>query len=61
MLISWGGAGHYKISYASGLSFNSQMVQFNPWVSVLADHASDADDRKSWDPNEGPKTLHRYR
>lgn len=55
MLISWGGAGHYKISYASGLSFNSQMVQFNPWVSVLADHASDADDRKSWDPNEGPK------
>lgn len=55
MLISWGGAGHYKISYASGLSFNAQMAQFNSWVSVLAEHASDADDRKSWDPNEGPK------
>ena len=55
VLISWGGTGHYKISYAAGLSFNTQMAQFNSWVPVLADHASDADDRKSWDPNEGPK------
>ena len=55
VLISWGGTGHYKISYASGLSFNTQMAQFNSWVSILADHASDADDHKAWDPNESPK------
>ncbi len=55
VLISWGGTGHYKSNYATGLSFNQQMAQFNTWVSIMADHASDADDRKSWDPNESPK------
>jgi len=54
-LISWGYAGHYKINQASGLSFNAEMAQFNDWIDILADHASDADDRKAWDPDEGPK------
>ena len=54
-LISWGGTGHYKINTAAGLSFNSEMEQFNGWVSILAAHASDADYRKSDDPTEGPK------
>lgn len=54
-LISWGSTGHYKINTASGLSFNSEMAQFNVWVSLLAEHASDADIRKAWDPDEGPK------
>lgn len=54
-LISWGSTGHNKINTASELSFNSQMSQFNVWVSLLAEHASDADIRKAWDPTEGPK------
>lgn len=31
------------------------MTQFNAWITTLASHASDADDRKAWDPTEGPK------
>jgi hypothetical protein len=54
-LLSWGGTGHYKINSASGLSFNTEMAQFNVWIATLANHASDADDRKAWDPEEGPK------
>lgn len=54
-LISWGSTGHHKINTASELSFNNQMAQFNVWVSLLAEHASDADIRKAWDPTEGPK------
>jgi len=55
ILLSWGGTGHYKINTASGLSFNAEMAQFNVWITTLANHASDADDRKAWDPTEGPK------
>jgi len=55
VLISWGGTGHYKINYASSLSFNEEMSQFYSWTNTLADHASDADDRKAWDSSEGPK------
>ncbi len=55
ILVSWGSTGHYKINMASGLSFNSDMVQFNAWLSILASHASDADYRKSDDPNESVK------
>jgi len=55
ILISWGSTGHNKINTASGLSFNSKMTQFNSWISVLASHASDADNRKSKDPTESPK------
>ncbi len=31
------------------------MEFFNTWVDSLEAHASDADARKSWDPDEGPK------
>lgn len=55
VLISWGSTGHNKISLSSGLSFNPEMAQLNGWISFLAAHASDADYRKSSDPNEGPK------
>lgn len=55
ILSSWGSTGHYKINTASGLSFSTEMAQFNDWISILADHASDADIRKGWDPDEGPK------
>jgi len=51
----WGSTGHYHISYRASLSYNEQMQQFNQWSQILADHASDADDRKSIDPDEGPR------
>lgn len=55
LLSSWGNTGHNKISYAASLSYNQEMGQFDQWTSILAEHASDADIRKGWDPNEGPK------
>jgi hypothetical protein len=51
-LISWGSSGHYWISYKSTLSFPASMNQFMVWRDSLANHGSDADDRKSFDPNE---------
>lgn len=55
LLVSWGGTGHRKISEYAGLSFNSEMAEFSSWVQYIKDHASDADNRKSTDPSEGPK------
>jgi hypothetical protein len=55
LLSGWGGKGHYIISTNSAFSYNTHMAQFQNWVSYLADHASDADYRKSQDPSEGPK------
>lgn len=55
ILISWGYTGHEKISHSASLSFNEEMSQFNAWVQFLASHASDADERKEWDPDEGIK------
>ncbi len=52
---SWGNTGHYNISQRAALSFNAQMAQFAPWAEILAAHASDADERKSSDPDEGPR------
>ena len=54
-LVSWGGVGHRTISSKAYLSFPSSMVGFNAWATPLTDHASDADTRKSSDPNESPK------
>ena len=55
ILLSWGSTGHYKINYNTQLSYNQEMEQFSAWAPVLAQHASDADIRKSWDPDESPK------
>ena len=55
LLISWGSTGHKKINYNCTLSFNQDMNQFLTWATSLQSHASDADDRKSSDPNEAPK------
>jgi len=54
-LMSWGYTGHYKINNSASLSFNLEMEQFIAWATTLAEHASDADDRKETDPNEGPR------
>ncbi len=53
VLISWGNAGHVSIADHISLSFNDEMQPFNDWVSYIADHSSDADYRKSDDPDEG--------
>lgn len=55
LLSSWGHTGHYKINNDASLSFNQAMAQFYQWSAILAQHASDADIRKEWDPSEGPK------
>ncbi len=55
LLISWGRDGHRVINTKASLSFPAEMSLFNSWTQMLADHASDADDRKSWDSYEGPK------
>lgn len=54
-LMSWGFQGHYKISSKSALSFTPEMEQFLAWAVTLAEHASDADERKANDPDEGPR------
>lgn len=55
IFISWGRTGHYKISYNTSLSFTQEMEPFMEWINHLADHASDADYRRSEDTNEGPR------
>lgn len=55
LFIGWGSIGHNKISYNTKLSVNNQLSFFPYWADSLALHASDADNRKSNDANEGPK------
>lgn len=55
LLSSWGRTGHYIISTNASLSYTSDMEFFVTWASYIADHASDADRRKSEDPSESPK------
>lgn len=55
LLIAWGSTGHRRINHDANLSYNIEMQQFESWTTTLADHASDADYRKSEDPTEGPK------
>ncbi|MGE0078857.1 MAG: T9SS type A sorting domain-containing protein [Bacteroidales bacterium] len=55
ILISWGSTGHRIISRNAPLSFNEEMELFQTWGDYLASHASDADYRKSEDPNESPR------
>ena len=54
-LMSWGYNGHNKINYNASQSFTPEMDQFMAWTTILAAHASDADDRKDIDPDEGPR------
>ena len=51
----WGYNGHKIINKTAVYSFSGEMAQFQVWQSLLEQHASDADDRKSTDPTEGPK------
>ena len=55
LFVSWGYSGHRKINRWTTLSFPAAMSAFTAWQDSLAAHASDADARKSWDPDESPR------
>ncbi len=55
LFLGWGYVGHGIINYRTILSALPEMEFFNTWADSLEAHASDADARKSWDPDEGPK------
>ncbi len=55
VLSSWGSKGHRSINGHVTFFFNDVLSQFDSWSSTLSSHASDADNRKSSDPNEAPK------
>jgi hypothetical protein len=53
--IGWGWVGHSIINFNTILSALPEMEFFEYWADSLSVHASDADYRKSIDPNEGPR------
>lgn len=53
--LGWGYIGHRIINYRTILTALPELEFFETWADSLQAHASDADDRKSWDPSEGPK------
>jgi hypothetical protein len=53
--LGWGYIGHSIINYNTILTALPEMSFFEYWADSLAAHGSDADDRKSIDPDEGPK------
>ncbi|MGD0712379.1 MAG: T9SS type A sorting domain-containing protein [Bacteroidales bacterium] len=55
LFISWGVEGHYWINHNASESFPASMSSYMVWTDSLANHGSDADDRKSWDPNESKR------
>lgn len=55
VLASWGRTGHFNVNENAVLSFTNGIEQFAYWKSGLADHASDADARKSQDPDESKR------
>jgi len=55
LFLGWGYVGHNIISYNTILSALPEMEFFDTWADSIAAHASDADQRKSWDPYEAPK------
>ncbi len=55
LCISWGVEGHYWINHNSTESFPTSMSSYLVWADSLANHGSDADNRKSWDPNESKR------
>jgi len=55
LFTGWGYIGHHIINYNTILSALPQMEFFTTWADSLAAHASDADERKSWDPDEAPR------
>ena len=55
LFINWGYQGHAKISSTITSFFPGEMDQFKIWSQPLAQHSSDADERKKTDHLEGRK------
>jgi hypothetical protein len=55
LFTGWGYIGHRIINYNTILSALPQMEFFETWADSIRAHASDADYRRSWDPDEEPK------
>lgn len=55
LFVGWGSIGHRIINRNVTLSFPNELNFLLFWSDSLAAHGSDADNRKSWDPNEAPK------
>lgn len=53
-ICGWGASGHKIINRRSTFSFPASMSFLN-WADSLAKHSSDADFRRSTDPNEAPR------
>jgi len=54
-ILGWGSVGHSLINRNATKHFPEEINTFKSWAEFLALHASDADYRKSSDPNEGNK------
>lgn len=54
-IFGWGSVGHSLINRNSAKHFPQEMIGYQLWAEFLAQHASDADYRKSSDPTEGNK------
>lgn len=55
LLTGWGSTGHKIINRSVAVELPPEMLGFIQRASMLADSASNADNRKSRDPNESPK------
>lgn len=55
IFLGWGNVGHRIINSKTILSVTPAMSFWGSWSDSLAAHGSDADNRKSIDPTEGPK------
>ncbi len=55
IFLGWGNVGHRIINSKTILSVTPEMSFWGSWSDSLAAHGSDADNRKSIDPTEGPK------
>jgi hypothetical protein len=55
LLTGWGSTGHKIINRNGALELPVEMLGFIQHASMLADSASNADNRKGRDPSEGPK------
>ncbi len=53
--LGWGHVGHHIINYNTKMSALPGMEFFDIWADSLSAHASDADARRSLDPDEAPK------
>jgi hypothetical protein len=55
LFVGWGATGHRIINRNAPVGLPVEMTGFLQRASMLADSASNADNRKSRDPSEGPK------